>query len=1576
MKQSKTTLKELTAAYRAVLRRGILCNAIALGLIAVVPARAETITYSDYNGSQGALAIIDGSEHIGGEALVFESNTSTSHGAGLYYKVTDDGLSSSVILDAASITFNNNASNSNTSSGGALFNSGGDVSILGDTNVFTNNYISGVDGTKPFKRGGGAVANQSYETESNTEPKVSLDATMVIGKLDGTSENTFSNNTSSMNGGAVMNRALDTDGNATLTINGTTTFDSNTAAMNGGAIYNVQRDGKTATVNLNNGEYTFTNNVANDKGGAVYNEGTMTLANATFGGVDNSGDTPVSLGNTAIEGGAIYNKGTLTFSNATTFANNAASNTGNAFGGAIANFYGDLTFNGVATFNNNSVTSTEGAGQGGALHNLSATTTFNDGATFSGNTASSNGAAIYNGLNYQRAGIVNINGDSLFENNTAAGGKGIVFNVANADVDNTIAFANGDATFRGNTGIALWNQDLVTFTNMGDVLFENNTNTAESGSNAAISNGGTLTVNATNFTVQNNTSSKGAIGNTSPGSVLTVNASDSILFDNNTGGAIYKENDDLTLTAGNSITFSGNSGGVAGPALNNNGNHSKTTLNADEIEFSGNTSTNSYGGAIFNSGDYIKILGALNTFAGNRAESMTDTVKYGGGAISNRGNAASNGATTIEIGLANGSSANAFTNNYSGAHGGAIHARAEGANDKGGVTILGATEFSANKAVLNGGAISNSPVSGLSTVTLTGSGTFEDNLAGGLGGAIYNKGVTSINATTGDFTFSGNKSGVSFDAQGVADAGTGEANDIYNIGTLTLNAAEGHSISLAGGITGASDSIATNIVNIAGLGNVSVTNALTYQTVNNSGNLSLNADLTGTTITNAEGATITLARDIAFEGGENTLDGYNGTLAKDITVADGAVLTINNATFTSGDGDLINEQGGVLRINDSLVNVDVTNHGTLISDPTTYNGTVTNTNIASFDADTFSGTAELANSGTASLSNGVTFESGATITGAGITNLAGGYTHFNNTASDNTINVVSGANFDGTVIGGTINTQNGMIDTIAGSIQNANVALDVNTTSLTTDTFASVTGSTIKSLNVSGAYGNAETATIAMGTGLSLADDAVINGGYYTVVEDDGEGNLVFSDKLVNTSGLYAKLGTWTDGEYIKSNVDMDNAADTNHLTVGGALQALDTAVQGKVSASDIYTATITNEAVENSNSKVVSVTSFQNSIANLKNSANTWAGVQGFTNGITIGSGYGITGDGAATVSSLTMGGQTVSGIDTEVAQNSNNLITSGAVYSAVTTAVGHASTNEDPASGVYVAIEANTAAITSNTEAIETLTGTGSNSVSGQIASNAQNATYTAGGHAAGTIGAALDTLTSDVSTLNTTVSDLSSTVSGLTGTGSGSISGQIASNAQNATYTAGGHAAGTVGAAIDQHTSDITAINGKIGDMSDFGDNNYATDTASVSANLAALDGQLKTTSDKVDTLINGDEDTAGSVRNIAKSYFDLMAQDSALTLSEANAYTDKRIEKLDQDLSAGIASAVALSSVAVSDVRRGELSVGAGYGYFNGQSAGAFGAAMGISNRWSVNAGAGVSGYDVSFRAGTNYKFKVF
>lgn len=101
--------------------------------------------------------------------------------------------------------------------------------------------------------------------------------------------------------------------------------------------------------------------------------------------------------------------------------------------------------------------------------------------------------------------------------------------------------------------------------------------------------------------------------------------------------------------------------------------------------------------------------------------------------------------------------------------------------------------------------------------------------------------------------------------------------------------------------------------------------------------------------------------------------------------------------------------------------------------------------------------------------------------------------------------------------------------------------------------------------------------------------------------------------------------------------------------------------------------------------------------------------------------------------------------------------------------------------------------------------------------------------------------------------------------------------------------------------------------------------------------------------------------------------------ALTLKSANDYTDAQVDTLEKNVSGGIAAATALSAVEVSNVKKGEMSVGGGYGYYNGESAGAFGMAMGLSDNWSVNAGAGVASGDktqVSFRAGTNYKFKLF
>ena len=140
----------------------------------------------------------------------------------------------------------------------------------------------------------------------------------------------------------------------------------------------------------------------------------------------------------------------------------------------------------------------------------------------------------------------------------------------------------------------------------------------------------------------------------------------------------------------------------------------------------------------------------------------------------------------------------------------------------------------------------------------------------------------------------------------------------------------------------------------------------------------------------------------------------------------------------------------------------------------------------------------------------------------------------------------------------------------------------------------------------------------------------------------------------------------------------------------------------------------------------------------------------------------------------------------------------------------------------------------------------------------------------------------------------------------------------------------------------------------------------DATTLASAKSYSDGNLATAKSYAD-----DQDTL--TLNSAKSYADA---GNALTLHQANAYTDERVAKLDKDLSAGIASSAALSSVAVSGVSKGEVSFGAGFGHHNSQSAAVFGAAMGITDRWSVNAGAGFSNADVTVRAGTNYKFKLF
>lgn len=221
---------------------------------------------------------------------------------------------------------------------------------------------------------------------------------------------------------------------------------------------------------------------------------------------------------------------------------------------------------------------------------------------------------------------------------------------------------------------------------------------------------------------------------------------------------------------------------------------------------------------------------------------------------------------------------------------------------------------------------------------------------------------------------------------------------------------------------------------------------------------------------------------------------------------------------------------------------------------------------------------------------------------------------------------------------------------------------------------------------------------------------------------------------------------------------------------------------------------------------------------------------------------------------------------------------------------------------------------------------------------------------------------------------------------------LSGEIAGN--ETTFSG---AINAIDDAVSKNTSDIaankTAIETNATDIAankiaiETNATNIATNTTNIAANKTAiesevarataveaeLDGKIALNTAAIESevanRIAGDEMTLSA----AKAYVDAK---NSLSLKSAYDYTDKKVDALEEELSAGIASAAAMSSVAVSNVAKGEVSVGGGYGYYNSQSAVALGAAMGLTDNWSVNAAASLSDSNVTFRAGTNYKFKLF
>lgn len=359
MKMSRTAIKELTAAYRAVLKHAFIA---AMGAMVVIGGASADDTKTRL------VVDVDATENLAG---VHDGYISTENGS------VAQVLGVLNVSDGAQFT--NNKTDRN---GGAIFNSG--TLTLGDGVSFTGNSA----------KFGGAVWND--------------------GKMEIAAGTKFVGNNSKQAAGALYNSSTGTLDNLIGIV-----FENNTAAM-GGAINNSKTSAsvKGGTINLISKSHFIGNSGGKSQGGAIRNQGTIsTITDSVFdsniagnGGAINNGTwgslvkgiyKTTFINNTAVatggnhQGGAITNAGHIGIIDETVFESNRAGK----IGGAIANVTPQNSGGGLAEVNiaNSTFTGNVAGESGGAIYNATGGAVSLSGKnTFTGNMAGGVGNDIYN----------------------------------------------------------------------------------------------------------------------------------------------------------------------------------------------------------------------------------------------------------------------------------------------------------------------------------------------------------------------------------------------------------------------------------------------------------------------------------------------------------------------------------------------------------------------------------------------------------------------------------------------------------------------------------------------------------------------------------------------------------------------------------------------------------------------------------------------------------------------------------------------------------------------------------------------------------------------------------------------------------------------------------------------------------------------------------------------------------------------------------------------------------------------------------------------------------------------------
>jgi len=840
-------------------------------------AGVTTFTNNSATNYGGAICNVD---TLSLSKSVFKGNstTSTSYGGGAIYSTGNATIAGST-FGGASLEEGNKAAN-----GGAIFNGQNITRIYNST--FTNNSAT---------VNGGAICNSASTYITNS---------------------TFANNSAGSNGGAIYNAA----NLIIIADNGVTSFSGNTAGGVNNAIYNT---GTVYLSALNNGSIVFDDKIV---GGNVYinDPGLFATSEGTIKADISNANVPIWQGTMVqshFDNSYIYNSSYYgeSFIKDSFFVNNSRIDYSST--PAMHLIRDDFSDSSIGAINNSGTLSIEdshfnrnsGVEYGGALNNHgNAEIT---GTTFADNNSNRGGGAI---INYATIKIT----DSTFTGNYEVGdnyGGGAVFNYGGTNdilrstfKGNKVETGNAGALFNANGCITTIKDSTFGGTKAGDSNFAVN-------GGAIYNNSGSITIENSSFTNNKATSTGGAIFNEA---VMTISGNST--FSGNIsdvmGGAITNSNI-LTLV---DVTIKDNRAGAYGGAMYNNYSADITNTNfignsavegggaiinyggldIKDSTFIGNIQTGTHygGGAIFNYGGTNSLTNT--TFKGNSADlnnggaifndsGCQTTIKDStfGGTITGEGNSAINGGAIYNASGLVSVENTKFINNKASTDGGAIFNSAN--------TNLLASTFSGNSATSNGGAIFNS--SGAMSVQ---NDTFSNNLSTINGGAIYNYADLNILNTL----FSSNSA--------KADGGAIYNNTGTVIATVEKTTFDGNSAINGGAVFNNSGTL---VVKNSSFTNNSAT--LQGGAINNAATLNIVADTGNTTFTGNKAGGISNA---IYNSSEVNLNAGNG-----------GVITFNDkntgGTFNVNRSDLGYAYNGNVIMNESLTNANlILNSGALI----------------------------------------------------------------------------------------------------------------------------------------------------------------------------------------------------------------------------------------------------------------------------------------------------------------------------------------------------------------------------------------------------------------------------------------------------------------------------------------------------------------------------------------------------------------------------------------------------------------------------------------------------------------------